>query len=292
MKKIFAISLFIVTSISVAIAQNSTDEQEILKLNAEYERAQLNRDAEFFERALADDYIASYETGTTENKAEYLEVIRKERQQPTYKLISMKSEDLKIKLMGNAAVLTGTWLITTGPILDNTAEPQAGKGLYTSVFEKRDGRWLIVAEHISVAPRDRKLMEQRVSQAGREYNDLTKSLKSGRNYSESEKSGDVAALGLFLADEYTSTETNGEISTKTEDLESYKTNRIKLGSAEILEQKVRVIGNNAAVETGLVRHRGSNNGKAFEITKRYTRTLVLRDWRWQIIADHNSAVDQ
>lgn len=141
-------------------------------------------------------------------------------------------------------------------------------------------------------PEDRVLMEQQVLTAGREYNELMKRLKSGRSYSELERSGDIATLERLLAEEYTYTEMNGEVYTKAEDLESYKTNKIKLESAELSDQKVRIIGNNAAVEIGSIRYRGSNNGKAFDLTKRYTTTWVLRGGRWQVIADHTSAVKQ
>jgi hypothetical protein len=117
-----------------------------------------------------------------------------------------------------------------------------------------------------------------------------KRLKSGRSFTELAKSGDIAALKRLLADEYIYTSRDGEISNKVEDLESYKTNQIKIESTEILEQTVRVIGNNAAIETGKIRYVGANAGKRFDITKRYTTTWVWRGGRWQIAADHTSAV--
>jgi len=97
---------------------------------------------------------------------------------------------------------------------------------------------------------DTKLMAQEVLQASPSYNELMKRPKSTRSYADSEKSGDLAALGLLLADEYSYTSRDGKISTKAEDLESYKINQIKIESAEILEQNVRVISNYIAVETG------------------------------------------
>ena len=135
-------------------------------------------------------------------------------------------------------------------------------------------------------------MEQQVLKAGRNYNELMKRLKSGRGFNELEKSGDIAALNRLLADEYTYTSRDGEISNKAEDLESYKTSQIRLESAELIEQKVRVISNYTAVENGKIRYIGANAGKPFDITKRYTTTWVWRDFRWQIVADHTSAVNQ
>jgi ketosteroid isomerase-like protein len=151
---------------------------------------------------------------------------------------------------------------------------------------------LIVAEHDSEATRDRKLMEQEVIRAGRDYNELMKRLKSGRSYAELVKGGEIAALDRLLADEYMYTEWDGRIYTKTQDLESYKTNRVKLESAEFLVQKARVIGAKAAIETGTIRYKGSKEGKPFDITKRYTTTWTWRDGRWRIAADHTSRVKQ
>ena len=80
--------------------------------------------------------------------------------------------------------------------------------------------------------------------------------------------------------------------TKTQDIEGYKTNQIKLISADLLEQKVRVVDISTAVETGMIRYVGTNADKPFDITKRYTTTWVGWSGRWQIVADHTSMVKQ
>jgi hypothetical protein len=66
---------------------------------------------------------------------------------------------------------------------------------------------------------------------------------------------------------------------------------VNIQSAAMLNQEVRSISSTAAVETGTIRYKGANNGKPFDITKRYTTTWVWRGGRWQIIADHASKVD-
>jgi len=76
---------------------------------------------------------------------------------------------------------------------------------------------------------------------------------------------------------------------KTEDLATYKDRKSKIESAETTDQKVRVIGNNSAIETGTFRVKGTDkDGKLFEETDRYTTTWVWRDLRWQIAADHTT----
>jgi ketosteroid isomerase-like protein len=158
-------------------------------------------------------------------------------------------------------------------------------------FEKRRGRWMVIAEQDTEQPNDDKLMEQQVLKAGREYNDLMKRLKSGLSYTELEKKGDIAALRRMLADDYLYTSRDGKISTKTQDVEGYRTNQVKLESAVFLDQKVRMVDNYTAVETGMIRYVGTNAGKPFDITKRYTTTWVGWSGRWQIVADHTSVVE-
>jgi ketosteroid isomerase-like protein len=204
---------------------------------------------------------------------------------------SLKHENVKVRVVGNMAVVTNDYTAQTIPIDSPDAEPQTDKGRHTVVFEKRKGRWLVIAEQDTEQPHDDKLMEQQVLKAGREYIELMKRLKSGRSYAELERAGEIGALRRVLADEYTCTSRDGEISSKAEDLESYKTNQIRIESADFLEQKVRVIDNNTAVETGKIRYVGTNAGKPFDMTKRYTTTWVFSD-RWQIIADHTSMVKQ
>ena len=74
---------------------------------------------------------------------------------------------------------------------------------------------------------------------------------------------------------------------------SYKTNPYKFETFEISDQKVRVIGNGAAVETGTVRYKGANkDNKPFDGSERYTTTWVWRGGRWQAVADHVSEIKQ
>ena len=226
MKNLLAIATLIIASTLTAFAQNSKAEQEVLKLDAEYIQAQINRDIAFYERVLADNYIYAGERGQTRNKAQTLEMFRKEKEMPPY-IIALKTEDVKAKVMGNTALLTGAWIITESSISDKKAEPQTYKGRYTSVLEKRNGRWMYVAEHVSEAPNDRKLMEQQVLKAGREYNELMKRLKSGKPYEELVKSGDIAALDRLLVDEYIYTSRDGVVSGKKESFEEYKNNKIQ-----------------------------------------------------------------
>lgn len=290
MKSLLRLLLLTLAAAVAASAQTGDAEREIRSFLAEYEQAVLKRDIAFFERVLTDGYTYSSSRGTRESRARALDYWRQERDKPTYKIVSFERQNLSVRISGDTAVVTEDWTFHTLPVDAPGAEPRIDRGISTMVLEKRGGGWRVLAEHESERPRDRKLMEQQILKAGTEYNELMKRLKSGRDYAELEKSGDLAALRRLLADEYTYTSREGEISTKLEDLESYRTSRVRIASAELSEQNVRVMGDNVAVETGKIRYVGTNAGNSFDITKRYTTTWVLRDYRWQIVADHTSAV--
>lgn len=292
MKNVPTIIVMICVSTLAAFAQNSKDEREVRGFLAEYEKAVTSRDIAFLERVLPDDYVYTGPNGKMTNRAQALKYFQQQRDKLSYKSNSLKHVNVKVHVVGDMALVTNDWIAQTTPIDSTNAEPTTDKGRYTGVFEKRNGRWMVIAEHDSEQPHDDKLMVQQVLKAGREYNELMKRLKSGRSFAELERSGDIAALNRLLADEYTYTSRDGEISNKAEDLESYKTNQIKIESAELLEQNVRIIDNSTAVETGKIRYVGTNAGKPFDITKRYTTTWVFSDGRWQIAADHTSAVKQ
>jgi hypothetical protein len=164
-------------------------------------------------------------------------------------------------------------------VSEANAEPHKDMGRYTGVYEKRGGKWLLIAEHFSEAQHDRKLMEQQV-------------LKMGQEYGKMIKNQDAAAIERILADEYLFTNEKGKVKNKAEDLASYKNSDTKFELFEVSDQKVSVIGNNAAIETGTVRFKGTGKGKPFDGSERYTTTWVWRGGRWQVAADHVSEVKQ
>lgn len=291
MKTLTIIIIIFVAAFS-AFAQVSKSESEVRTFIDQYGKAITNRDIAFLERATPDDYVYTSPSGTMTNREQALKYHKRQRDKPDHKLISREYLNVKVHVVGKMALVTNDWISVTSPIDSTNAEPTADKGRYTGVFEKRNGRWMAIAEDDSEQIHDDKWMVSGVLKAGREYNELMKRLKSGRSYAELEKSGDIAALNRTLADEYTYTSRDGEIFNKAQDLESYKTNQNKIESAEILEQNVRTIDNSSAVETGKIRYIGTNAGKSFDITKRYTTTWAFYGGLWQITADHTSAVKQ
>lgn len=262
-----------VAAIVTASAQNNP-EQELLQIISDYDKAYLNRDAGFFNKILADDYFYSGSTGETQTKAQAIEELKKMKASTSRQMTEMRSENVTARVVGNTGIVTGAW-VATGT--EDGSEPHTDRGRFTTIFEKRNGKWLVVTEHVSENQHDRKLMEQQVMKAGQAYNEMLK-----RN--------DIAGIERTLAANYIYTTSFGAVTTREQEIARHKGGKIKFEIAEATDQKVRVIGNGAAVETATIRVKGTNEGKPFDETERYTTTWIWRDNRWQIVSDHTTTI--
>lgn len=96
--------------------------------------------------------------------------------------------------------------------------------------------------------------------------------------------GDVAALDEMTSDDYTFITLRGEVRTKSEILNGFRSGAFHYGSREISELKVHVYGNSTAVVTGRSVQKGSENGKDYSGDYRFTRVYVKQDGRWLTVA--------
>ncbi|MEO6583676.1 MAG: nuclear transport factor 2 family protein, partial [Ferruginibacter sp.] len=167
MKKIFITTILISISLSNLFAQKA--EQEIRTLIENYDKATVKNDISFFDGLFAADYIISTPNGSTMTKSASLSDMRKEKEKPTYKLMSAKSDSVQVKISGNMAVVTGKWLSITQAIDDPSAEMHNDVGRYTSVLEKRNGRWMMIAEHVTEKPHTPAELEPGLRKASDDY---------------------------------------------------------------------------------------------------------------------------
>ena len=122
-------------------------EQQILALNRAWADAMVRGDMATLESLFADDLIVTSGDGTLRDKAGELADVKPTPDLTTY---FFNTEDVRVRVYKDAAVLTGRakWRISfKGRDIDNERR-------YTSVYVKQQGRWRMVALHISrVAPR-------------------------------------------------------------------------------------------------------------------------------------------
>ena len=111
-------------------------EEELLKLEKEFERAVADNDVDAIDGLLADDWIIVDPDGGITDKARFLGVIKS----GALSHESMESADLRVRLYGNTAVVTG--LTTTKGKFSGQDFTSCERA--TDIFVKQDDRWKCV----------------------------------------------------------------------------------------------------------------------------------------------------
>ena len=130
------------TSVATPADSAANAEQEVRKVHQEYDLACLQQNAASFERLLADDYTLTDPIGTFISKAE---VVARAKAGEV-KMEVGHSENVKVRVYGNMALVTGRWieksLVKGNPFA-------AGKMQNTTVYHKQNGVWQIVADQVT-----------------------------------------------------------------------------------------------------------------------------------------------
>ena len=114
-------------------------ERELRKLEREW----LDADADGIERIEADDFTITYSDGTVRDKAEY--VARARQRGPKDPNTYEWTEDSKVRVYGDTAIITGRYMYR---VRDKDKE-KVSASRYTDTYIRRDGRWQVVASHLS-----------------------------------------------------------------------------------------------------------------------------------------------
>lgn len=114
-----------------------TDLEALARLNRDYLAAVTASDARRFAELLADDFLCSLPDGSIVDREQYLEQAAR-----PYTLLNLQAHDVRIRLMGDIAVVHAR---TTFTLPGGTP----GAGRYTDVWARRDGRWQAVAAHVT-----------------------------------------------------------------------------------------------------------------------------------------------
>ena len=111
--------------------------KRLRQLNEQYIRAFLERDVQWFETRLADEFIHIESDGQLLDRRSFLAMIANGSTQSAYTL-----EDVQIHCFGEAAVVRalGSWTAEDGT---------AGRSRYVDVYVRRDGVWKVVSAQIT-----------------------------------------------------------------------------------------------------------------------------------------------
>lgn len=139
MKVIFVFAALLLATAIVAHGQTSgRTEQELLSANQEYDEALVRGDAVALDRIYSDEFIYTTPDGEVRDKAQQLAFTKS----GDLKLESGRSDDVRIRVYGKTAVMTGRFTARgkfRGVSLDIRER-------YTAVWVKMRGRWRLVVE--------------------------------------------------------------------------------------------------------------------------------------------------
>jgi uncharacterized protein (TIGR02246 family) len=118
------------------------DEQQILKLFEDGDRALIAGDVEELSRIFADDYVQYDDSGTAWTKAEVIEKLRSRK----IRYVSMVSTGRRIRILrDDIAIVHGS----EDDVVEQGGKRFAVRYVYMDVVMKHGGRWQIVGSQLA-----------------------------------------------------------------------------------------------------------------------------------------------
>jgi ketosteroid isomerase-like protein len=113
------------------------DHAALLQLNRDYIDSVQNSDVARFDEILAGDFLCSHPDGSLVDRATFLAQTAR-----PVAIRNLTAEDVNIRLMGEFAIIHAA----TRYLKPDGTE---GRGRYTDVWARRNGRWLCVSAHVT-----------------------------------------------------------------------------------------------------------------------------------------------
>jgi ketosteroid isomerase-like protein len=113
------------------------DTETLWQLNQDYLAAFRNSDVRRFGELLAEDFLNSRPDGSLVDRAGFLAQVA----QPP-RVSNLSADDVRIRVLGDFAIIHARM-----PYTRPDGQPAAGR--YTDLWERRQGRWVCVAAHVT-----------------------------------------------------------------------------------------------------------------------------------------------
>jgi ketosteroid isomerase-like protein len=116
----------------------SKDEQEVRAAVKGWADAVAARDTKALDRIFSDDLFITAYDGSTRGKKEELEALRPS---PDLKTLAVENEDLRVKIYGKSAAITGVVTAIVKMRFESGGKETSVAFRYTAVFVKKDRRY-------------------------------------------------------------------------------------------------------------------------------------------------------
>ena len=139
----YLIFCFLVFACSVTFGQSSSagDIQALEKLNADWIGAYPSKDTTTLSRIFADDLVLVSPNGTHMSKRQIIANVSSPGQQ----VLSSKVDKVEVRLLGNVGLVVAQASFVTR----DDGKEVAGRTNYLDVYEKREGKWVAIAAHVT-----------------------------------------------------------------------------------------------------------------------------------------------
>lgn len=125
----------------------SKPEEEVRKLEREWLDAYEQFDVKAMDRIVADDFAITFPNGSIQTKPQLMASIKAPRKPdaPSYRFFT---ESVRSRSYGDTVILSGTIVTETR----RDGKPVQERSSYTDTYVKQNGRWQVVASHLSNVP--------------------------------------------------------------------------------------------------------------------------------------------
>jgi ketosteroid isomerase-like protein len=144
MKITAVFALTFLTSLMLALAQESDEANAVLQTERQLAAAYLKSDADGIAQGVMDDYMLTNSMGKITTRADDIGEAKKD--DPKYEIF--ENYDMKVRVHGDTAVVTGkthTKGVSGGKPFDSVFQ-------FTDTFVKDGARWRLLAGHVSKLP--------------------------------------------------------------------------------------------------------------------------------------------
>ena len=260
-----------------AVADQSADKNEVLRVDEELRQAFLQHDAAALNRLLADDWKVIHVNGREQTKAQFIDAIQSGRA----KFLSIELDQIEVRLYGDTAIVTARWSNT----IEFKGEQSTGRDRVTRVWVKRPEGWRAVTDHAVYLEENKSpAVTPAASADEKEILRLTEVINAAW------LKHDVATITPLIADDMQAWSFKGTRRGKAELLRSVE--KSEESDTKVEDPMVRVFGD-AAVYTARITDTGKHpNGEASSITSTVTTVWVRRAGKWQMVAEHQSVVQK
>ena len=134
-----------------ASPDSSPAEQAVRQLERAWLDAYEKFDAEAMDRIVGDDFVITFPNGKMQTKAQLMKMVGGPKP-PGMTAPRIFTEDVQARVYGDTVILRGH-VITE---MQKDGQPQREESRYTDVYVQTNGRWQVVASHLSDLPSEAK----------------------------------------------------------------------------------------------------------------------------------------